>query len=153
MLLPTSKYTNPQTSSSLTTLLKSQPVTPSLGSKFSSSLSSAVDSDQSTPIPNGIVNGHSSVSSKLRKPTVNPLDISHAADVELLSPQEQVLCSQLRIMPKPYLAIKESLFRELLKSGGVLKKKTARELIKIDVNKTARIYEFFQSQHWIPSTS
>lgn len=84
-----------------------------------------------------------------RKPVPNPLDISHAADVELLSPDEQMLCSQLRILPKPYLAIKETLFRELLKSGGVLKKRTARELIKIDVNKTARIYEFFQSQRWI----
>lgn len=86
---------------------------------------------------------------KARKPTVNPLDISHAADVELLSPEEQTLCSQLRILPKPYLAIKETLFRELLRTGGILKKKTARELIKIDVNKTGRIYEFFQQQKWI----
>ena len=84
-----------------------------------------------------------------RKPVTNPLDISRATDVELLSPEEQVLCSQLRILPKPYLTIKETLFRELLRSGGVLKKRTARELIKIDVNKTARIYEFFQAQRWI----
>lgn len=84
-----------------------------------------------------------------RKPVANPLDISRATDVELLSPEEQVLCSQLRILPKPYLTIKETLFRELLRSGGVLKKRTARELIKIDVNKTARIYEFFQAQRWI----
>lgn len=152
VLLPTSKYTNPQPSATLTNLVKSQPIVPALGNKFSSSLSNGIDSDRSTPVPNGVANGHSTVSSKLRKPAVNPLDISHASDVELLSPQEQVLCSQLRIMPKPYLAIKETLFRELLKNNGVLKKKTARELIKIDVNKTARIYEFFQSQHWIPST-
>lgn len=84
-----------------------------------------------------------------RKPVPNPLDISHAPDVELLSPEEQMLCSQLRILPKPYLAIKETLFRELLRNGGTLKKRTARELLKIDVNKTARIYEFFQSQKWI----
>lgn len=84
-----------------------------------------------------------------RKPVANPLDISRATDVELLSPEEQILCSQLRILPKPYLAIKETLFRELLRAGGILKKRTARELIKIDVNKTARIYEFFQAQRWI----
>lgn len=78
-----------------------------------------------------------------------PLDISRATDVELLTPEEQVLCSQLRILPKPYLAIKETLFRELLRSGGVLRKRTARELVKIDVNKTTRIYEFFQAQRWI----
>lgn len=84
-----------------------------------------------------------------KKPVANPLDISHAADIDLLSPAEQALCSQLRILPKPYLVIKETLFRELLRTGGVLKKRTARELIKIDVNKTARIYEFFQNQRWL----
>lgn len=114
------------------------------------------ESERTTPALNGTVNGvgtgaqvNGGVGSKFRKPAVNPLDISRAADVELLSPQEQILCSQVRIMPKPYLAIKETLFRELLRTGGVLKKKTARELIKIDVNKTGRIYEFFQSQKWI----
>ncbi|KAK9471707.1 uncharacterized protein V1510DRAFT_419396 [Dipodascopsis tothii] len=84
-----------------------------------------------------------------KKPVANPLDISHAADIDLLSPAEQALCSQLRILPKPYLVIKETLFRELLRTGGILKKRTARELIKIDVNKTARIYEFFQNQRWL----
>ncbi|ANB13769.1 chromatin-binding transcription regulator ADA2 [Sugiyamaella lignohabitans] len=89
---------------------------------------------------------------KIRKSismTTPPLDISQAADVELLSPQEQLLCSQLRILPKPYLAIKETLFRELVRTGGILKRKTARELIKIDAAKTGRIYEFFQSQNWL----
>ncbi|ODV91997.1 hypothetical protein CANCADRAFT_80929 [Tortispora caseinolytica NRRL Y-17796] len=87
--------------------------------------------------------------SRPRKQTVTPLDISNAPDVEFLSPEEQVLCSELRILPKPYIAIKETLFRELLRTGGILKKRTARELIKIDVNKTARIYEFFLEQKWL----
>ncbi|KAK9379686.1 uncharacterized protein V2V93DRAFT_348909 [Kockiozyma suomiensis] len=89
------------------------------------------------------------VNKSFRKPIANPLDISHAADLDLLSPAEQQLCSQIRILPKPYLVIKETLFRELLRTGGILKKRTARELIKIDVNKTARIYEFFQNQRWL----
>lgn len=118
----------------------------------SSVVSSVSETERSTPganglLLNGVTNGM--VGSKLRKSAVNPLDISKAADVELLSPQEQILCSQVRIMPKSYIAIKETLFRELLRTGGVLKKKTARELIKIDVNKTGRIYEFFQNQKWI----
>ncbi|KAK9459606.1 uncharacterized protein V1516DRAFT_642084 [Lipomyces oligophaga] len=95
-------------------------------------------------LPAGDISGRS-----FRKPVANPLDISQAADLDLLSPAEQALCSQLRILPKPYLVIKETLFRELLRTGGILKKRTARELIKIDVNKTARIYEFFQSQRWL----
>jgi SWIRM domain len=83
-----------------------------------------------------------------RKPA-NPLNISNAADLHLLSPSEQTLCSQLRILPKSYLVIKETLFRELLRTGGTLRKRQARELIKIDVNKTARIFEFFQQQGWL----
>src|SRR5436305_13510546 len=75
-----------------------------------------------------------------RKPP-NPLNISQAADLHLLSLSEQTLCSSLRILPKSYLVIKETLFRELLRSGGTLRKRQARELIKIDVNKTARIFE------------
>ncbi|CDK24797.1 unnamed protein product [Kuraishia capsulata CBS 1993] len=82
-----------------------------------------------------------------------PLDISHAADYELLSNDERILCSTLRIYPKPYLVIKELLFRELLRTGGVLKKRTARELLKIDVNKTSKIYEFFVQQKWCNATS
>ncbi|GME89545.1 unnamed protein product [[Candida] boidinii] len=77
-----------------------------------------------------------------------PLDISHAADYDLLSDEEKILCSTLRMLPKPYLAIKETLFKELLRTGGVLKKKTARDLLKIDVNKTSKIYEFFIQQKW-----
>ncbi|ANZ75873.1 BA75_02366T0 [Komagataella pastoris] len=77
-----------------------------------------------------------------------PLNISHAADYELLSDEEKILCSTLRLLPKPYLVIKETLFRELIRCGGVLKKRTARELLKIDVNKTSKIYEFFVQQKW-----
>ncbi|KAK9450639.1 uncharacterized protein V1518DRAFT_411298 [Limtongia smithiae] len=110
-----------------------------------------------TPTINGrggrdssVVLGNNDIGAKaFRKSVANPLDISHAADLDLLSAAEQQLCSQLRILPKPYLVIKETLFRELLRTGGILKKRTARELIKIDVNKTARIYEFFQNQRWL----
>lgn len=80
---------------------------------------------------------------------MTPLDVSNAPDVELLAADERQLCSQLRIMPKPYLAIKETLFKELLKTGGILKKKTAKELLKVDSSKTSRIYDFFQAQKWI----
>ena len=88
------------------------------------------------------------LSKPIRKPT-NPLNISNADDIHLLSPAEQQLCSQLRILPKPYLVIKETLFRELLRSGGTLRKRQARELIHIDVNKTGRIFEFLQANGWL----
>lgn len=77
-----------------------------------------------------------------------PLDISHAADFELLSNEEKQLCATLRILPKPYLAIKNQLMKEAIKNNGVLKKKDARQALKIDVNKASKIYEFFVQMGW-----
>lgn len=77
-----------------------------------------------------------------------PLDISHAADFELLSNEEKQLCATLRILPKPYLAIKNQLMKEAIKNNGVLKKKDARQSLKIDVNKASKIYEFFVQMGW-----
>lgn len=76
------------------------------------------------------------------------MDISHAADFELLSAEEKQLCATLRILPKPYLAIKNQLMREAVKNNGVLKKKDARQALKIDVNKASKIYEFFVHMGW-----
>ena len=77
-----------------------------------------------------------------------PLDISHAADFELLSSEEKQLCATLRILPKPYLAIKNQLMKEAVKNNGILKKKDARQSLKIDVNKASKIYEFFVQMGW-----
>jgi transcriptional adapter 2-alpha len=77
-----------------------------------------------------------------------PLDISRANDFELLSNEEKQLCATLRILPKPYLAIKCQLMKEAVKNNGLLKKKDARQLLKIDVNKASKIYEFFVQMGW-----
>jgi SWIRM domain len=103
-------------------------------------------SRESTP---NLPANHPNINPKQPRKPANPLNITNAADFHLLSPAEQTLCSQLRILPKSYLVIKETLFRELLRTGGTLRKRQARELIKIDVNKTARIFEFFQQQGWL----
>ena len=78
-----------------------------------------------------------------------PLDITNSADYDLLSAEEKQLCSTLRIFPKPYLAIKNQLMKEAVKNNGVLKKKDARQSLKIDVNKASKIYEFFVLMGWI----
>lgn len=77
-----------------------------------------------------------------------PLDITHATDFELLSPEEKQLCSTLRMLPKPYLAIKNQLMKEAIRGNGMLKKKEARQFLKIDVNKASKIYEFFVQMGW-----
>ncbi|KAI5960169.1 ADA2 [Candida pseudojiufengensis] len=78
-----------------------------------------------------------------------PLDITHSTDYELLSAEEKQLCATLRILPKPYLAIKNQLMKEAVKNNGVLKKKDARQVLKIDVNKASKIYEFFVQMGWL----
>lgn len=77
-----------------------------------------------------------------------PLDISHSTDFHLLSNEEKQLCATLRILPKPYLAIKNQLMKEAVKNNGILKKKDARQSLKIDVNKASKIYEFFVQMGW-----
>jgi len=73
-----------------------------------------------------------------------PLDLKDADGVNLLSEAEYSLCCNLRLLPKPYLVIKEKILSEYARLGS-LKKRQARELIKIDVNKTGKIYDFFLS--------
>lgn len=85
---------------------------------------------------------------KLRKSGMIPLDISNAAEVDLLSSSEVALCSQLRIMPQCYLVIKQALFQEMLQHNGNLKR-TELELGSVSEPKLTRIYDFFQSQNWI----
>ncbi|KAI8071261.1 hypothetical protein BC940DRAFT_331074 [Gongronella butleri] len=46
-----------------------------------------------------------------RKPA-NALDISQADGIELLTADEQALCSALRLLPRPYLVIKSTILKE-----------------------------------------
>ena len=71
-----------------------------------------------------------------------PLNLANSPMLHLLRPDEQALCSSLRILPKPYLVIKETLVREYARRGGKLRRREARDLVKIDVNKTSRVWDF-----------
>jgi transcriptional adapter 2-alpha len=69
-----------------------------------------------------------------------------------LTTSEISLCSILKITPKAYIYIKHTLLRECLKRGG-LKLWEAKECLKIDVNKTLKIYDFFKEMGWIQSST
>ncbi|CCD26354.1 chromatin-binding transcription regulator ADA2 NDAI_0H01800 [Naumovozyma dairenensis CBS 421] len=84
-----------------------------------------------------------------RKKTMTISDIQHGADFGLLSVDEQQLCIQLKILPKPYFAIKDLMFRELIRTRGHMQRKDCIQLLKIDPIKANKVYDFFQSQHWI----
>lgn len=73
--------------------------------------------------------------------------------MHLLTPAEQTLCSQLRILPKPYLVVKETLVREYARRGGKLRRREARDLVKIDVNKTSRIWDFLVQAGFLKITT
>lgn len=78
----------------------------------------------------------------------NPLNILNSDGIDLLSEKERHICSILRLYPRLYLNIKDTLIREYLRTGG-LKRAQARAAVKIDVNKTSRLYDFFISAGWI----
>lgn len=71
-----------------------------------------------------------------------PLTFGTSASLNLLSAEEQDLCRQIRMNPQSYIAAKATLVRECRKRGDELSRKQARDLLKCDVNKTAKIWDF-----------
>ncbi|KAK3939045.1 putative transcriptional adapter ADA2 [Diplogelasinospora grovesii] len=84
-------------------------------------------------------------------PGVQPLPLSQesAPDLHLLTPEEAKLCEVLRIMPKPYLMIKEQILKEAVKGNGSLKKKQAKEICRLDSQKGGRIFDFMVNAGWV----
>ncbi|KAI1642363.1 transcriptional adaptor-like protein [Daldinia loculata] len=82
---------------------------------------------------------------------VQPLALTqdNAPDLHLLTPEEVELCKVCRIQPKPYLMIKEQVFKEGLKGNGALKKKQVKEISRLDSQKGGRIFDFFINSGWI----
>jgi transcriptional adapter 2-alpha len=82
------------------------------------------------------------------RPTPRALDIQDMAGVHLLQPAEQEICSRLRVSPQSYLKIKQFMMEECRRRNG-LRKRTARELVQMDVNKTSRLWDFFANAGWV----
>ena len=68
--------------------------------------------------------------------------------LHLLTPAEQALCSQLRILPKPYLVIKETLVCEHARRGW-----QAPPTVKVDANKTSRVWDFLVQAGYLEITA
>ncbi|KAI9159244.1 Transcriptional adapter ada2 [Blastocladiella emersonii ATCC 22665] len=104
------------------------------------------------PTPGGTTSGGESASAapapRIRR-VANPLNISEAEGVNLLTEREQALCSELRIMPRAFLAIKDNLMAAYATQGR-LTRRGARKLVRIDVNKTTRLYDYFIDAQWLP---
>ncbi|BES99358.1 SWIRM domain [Nesidiocoris tenuis] len=87
-----------------------------------------------------------------RRPTA-PLVLHNLPGYNLLDEDEKQLCSMVRIVPETYHNFKQLLVNECKKHDG-LKLATARQVIKIDVNKTRKMYDFLKNRNliWAPNT-
>ncbi|XP_022908414.1 transcriptional adapter 2-alpha-like isoform X1 [Onthophagus taurus] len=92
---------------------------------------------------------HHGVSQPAKKRgTFTPLDVIGMPGLEKLLPKERDLCRNCRLAPLSYLELKATLIGENNKLG-YLKLLTARRLLKIDVNKTRRLYDFLVDEGYI----
>lgn len=73
--------------------------------------------------------------------TAPPLDISNLPGFDKLSAAEHEICASVRLVPEAYIEFRDALVNECKKNGH-LKLGQARSLIKIDVNKTRKLYDF-----------
>lgn len=62
-----------------------------------------------------------------------------------LTPSEAELCLSVGVNPEFFLNTKRVLWADCKKSNGMVLKR-ARKLVKIDVNKTRKIFDFFMEQ-------
>lgn len=96
----------------------------------------AASSREGTPRPPGTT---SSLPRRLPQPQLN---LANSSSLQLLTPEETRLCSELRILPKPFLFIKQTLLREFARCGGKLERERALELLpKIEPSTVIRIWE------------
>ena len=80
--------------------------------------------------------------------SAGPLDILGLPCYEKLSEDERDLCSEARVLPEVFLDIKKILTEECEKAGG-LRLADARPLVKIDVNKTRKLYDYLLKKELI----
>lgn len=74
-----------------------------------------------------------------------PLAIEGMPSYEKLNTRERELCAGLRLVPEMYLHFKGLLVNEYEKLGS-LRLANARAIIKIDVNKTRKLYDFLLAE-------
>ncbi len=80
--------------------------------------------------------------------SAGPLDIVGLPSYEKLAEDERDVCSEARVFPEVFLDIKKILVEECGKSCG-LRLADARPLVKIDVNKTRKLYDFLLKKELI----
>ncbi|CAG8433625.1 10920_t:CDS:1 [Diversispora eburnea] len=81
-----------------------------------------------------------------------PLSISHLPHFNALHPKEVIVASTLRLTPVQYLTSKNTLVsaaQRYVQRSLPFRKSDAQKLLRIDVNKASKLWEFFQQVKWI----
>lgn len=103
--------------------------------------------DSQSPIKNVHMFGKNNQLLKYKR-TSMPLEIVDLPGFNRLTEAEKVLCSNLRLVPENYLEIKQQLITQNSKMG-FLRLLDARRIVKIDVNKTRKIYDYLLYEGFI----
>ncbi|BGP17190.1 hypothetical protein JCM10213_006012 [Rhodosporidiobolus nylandii] len=74
------------------------------------------------------------ITANLRNRPPPPLTLATAGSLQLLTPLEQRLCATLRILPRPYLFLKEVLLREWVRLKGRMGAREARRAVLREKN-------------------
>uniref|UniRef100_A0A8C9TRD3 Transcriptional adapter n=1 Tax=Scleropages formosus TaxID=113540 RepID=A0A8C9TRD3_SCLFO len=96
----------------------------------------------------GISPAVTSISSSGNRRSAPPLNLTGLPGTDKLNEKEKELCQVVRLVPGAYLEYKQALLNECRRQGG-LRLAQARALIKIDVNKTRKIYDFLIKEGYI----
>ncbi|XP_022198816.2 transcriptional adapter 2-alpha-like isoform X2 [Nilaparvata lugens] len=102
---------------------------------------------QAIPVVRRLENGESVLSSTFRRPAP-PIPVHQMPGYECLEKEEADFCSIQRIAPKSFLEYKSTLISECQKRK-CLKLAHARPLLKIDVNKTRKLYDLLLNKNLI----
>ncbi|RHZ83094.1 hypothetical protein Glove_99g154 [Diversispora epigaea] len=82
----------------------------------------------------------------------NPLEISHLQRFEFLHKIEAEVASLLRLTPVQYLTSKNTLLsasRRYKERMLPFRKSDAQKMLKMDVNKASKLWEFFRQAQWL----
>lgn len=80
----------------------------------------------------------------LSKREMRPLQVTGLPLSERLTADERELCAQARLVPESFFQFKQILIAECSKQNGI-KLAQARKAIKIDVNKTRKLFDFLMN--------
>lgn len=85
---------------------------------------------------------------KQRRAGFAPIDIIGMPGYCKLTEKEKDLCRNVRLIPDSFLQLRDILVAEQRRNGFV-KLQTARRLLKIDVNKTRKLYDFLIEEGYV----